>query len=120
MKSTNRGRPIENDTPILIYTQEFNVYNGEKQIWNWDKTKFKNGPISVEFFDPVFTVSEKLLKELEKINTKYLPKKGERKTRITKEDKQRIEIIEKELDEFHYSFWPEDRPKIRKNKFSNK
>lgn len=110
MKSINRGRPIENNIPKIIYTQKFKDYNGYSSIWTWNKIKFPNGPISVEFFDPVFIISEKLLKELERINVRYLPKKGERKNRITKEDKNRMIEIEKELEEFHYSLYPEDRP----------
>jgi len=113
MKSTSRGRPIENDTPRLIYKQEFKDYKGEKYIWIFDKTKFNNGPLSVEIFDPQFNESEKLLRELEKLEDKYIPKKGDRKPRITKIDKQRMEQIQKELEEFHYNLFPEDRPVIK-------
>jgi hypothetical protein len=115
MKSikTQRGRPLENDAPLLIYTQEFKSYDGERHIWRWDKTKNKNGPISVEIFDNRFNISEKLLKELESIEKKYIPKKGDRKPRIIKEDKKRMEQIQHELEEFHYSLYPEDRPVIK-------
>lgn len=114
MKSIKRGRPQDNDIPILVYTQEFKDYSGEKYKWVWDKIKSPNGPLSVEIDDPQFNISEKLLRELDKIEQKYIPKKGERKPRITKEDKQRIEQIENELIEFHYSLYPEDRPKTKK------
>jgi hypothetical protein len=113
MKSISRGRPLENDVPLLIYTQEFKDYTGERHVWRWDKTKNKNGPISVEIFDPKFNTSEKLLKELENIEKKYIPKYGDRKPRIVKEDKKRMEQIQHELEEFHYSLYPEDRAVVK-------
>jgi hypothetical protein len=122
MKSikSQRGRPVDNDTPILIYKQEFKDIKGEKHIWTYDKTKFSNGPLSVEIFDPRYNESEKLLRELEKLEDKYTPKKGDRKSRITKIDKQRMEQIQKELEAFHYSLYPEDRPSVRGRKPKNK
>lgn len=121
MKST-KGRPVDNDTPILIYNQEFKDYTGEKFNWVWDKTKFLNGPLSVEIFDSEFNESEKLLREFEKLEEKYIPEKGNRKPRITKIDKQRMEQIQKELEEFHYNLYPEDRvvTKTRGRKPKNK
>ena len=116
MKSIKRGRPQDNDEVILEYTQVFKDPKGEKITWIWNKNKFPNGPLSVEFDDPQFNVSEKLLRELDTLNKKYEPKKGERKPRITKEDKLRIESIENELEEFHYSLYAEDRPKTKKPK----
>jgi hypothetical protein len=115
MKSTkpSRGRPLDNDTPVLEYTQEFKDYTGIKYKWIWDKVKFPNGVMAVEIFDPQFAVSEKLLRELELLEKKYEVKDGGRKPRITKDDKQRMEQIEKELEEFHYSIYPEDKPKIK-------
>jgi hypothetical protein len=110
----------KNDAPILVYTQEFRDHTGERHVWEWDKTKFKQGPLSVEIFDPRFINNDKLLKELEKLENKYIPKKGERKLRLTKIDKQRMEEIQKELDEIQYSFWPEDRPKQKGRKPKNK
>lgn len=113
-----RGRPQDNDTPILEYIQEFKDYTGVKYKWIWNKHKSPNSPLSVEIFDPQFTVSEKLLRELELLEKKYETKVGGRKPRISKADKQRMEQIDKELEEFHYSLYPEDRPviKIRKSK----
>ena len=119
MKSINksqRGRPVENDTPLLQYTQEFREHTGEKYIWVWDKIKSPNSPLSVTIEDPQYIVSEKLLRELEKLEQKYQPKKGDRKPRITKADKQRMEQIQHELEEFHYSIYPEDKPAIRGRK----
>ena len=45
-KAPNRGRPTENDTPILQYTQNFKDHTGETFTWNWDKTRFSNGPLT--------------------------------------------------------------------------
>jgi hypothetical protein len=43
-----KGRPSEKPVEVLSqYTQVFEK-EGIKTIWTWDKTKFKNGPISVE------------------------------------------------------------------------
>jgi hypothetical protein len=116
----SKGRPLENDTPKLIYTQEFKDHNGERFVWTWNKIKNPNGPISVEMYDPQFNKTDRLLLELKKIEDKYIPIKGERKPRITKEDKKNMEDIISEVDEFYYSFWPEDRPKIRGRKPKNK
>ena len=120
MKSIKgRGRPIENDTPLIEYTQVFKDIKGEKETWKWNTLK-SNGPVVIEFEDPRFNVSEKLLRELESLEKKYEPKKGERKPRVTKEDKLRMETIQKELEEFHYSLYPEDAPKIKKPKINGK
>jgi hypothetical protein len=42
-------------------------------------------------------------------------KGNERKKRITKADKLEIEALENEINEIWYGFYPEDRPKVRKN-----
>ena len=118
MKSIKgRGRPIESDEIIVKYTQNFRDHTDVKYKWEWDKEKFPNGPLSVTIDDPQFNTSEKLLRELEQIELKYIPKKGDRKPRIVKIDKQRIEEINRLLEEFHYGLYPEDAPiiKIRKN-----
>lgn len=122
MKSTKpqRGRPQDNDTPVLEYIQEFKDYTGIKYKWEWNLNKFPNGPLSVEIFDPQFTISEKLLRELELLEKKYETKAGGRKPRVSKADKQRMEQIEKELEEFHYSIYPEDKPKIKIRKVKKK
>ncbi len=117
MKSTsNKGRPTENITPIIKYTQIFKDFDGAKYTWVWDKEK-SSGPLSVTVDDPQYYKADKLVNELEVLNKKYLPKKGDRKPRILKVDKERIEAIEKELEDIHNSFFPEDRVviKIRKN-----
>ncbi len=115
MKYT-RGRPKEPDNTIILqYTQNFKEHTGVKYKWIWDLTK-SNGPITVEIEDPQFHNSEKLLRELLILEKKYEPSKKGRKPRITKIDKLRMEQIQKELDEFHYSLYPEDRPKVRGRK----
>jgi hypothetical protein len=110
-----KGRPIENDTPILQYTQNFKEHTGETFIWNWDKIKFPNGPLSVEIKDPQWSNFDKLENKLSILLSKYEVKKGQRKPRITKIDKIEIERIENEMNEIFYNFFPEDRPKVRKN-----
>jgi hypothetical protein len=109
----HRGRPQDNDTLILEYTQFFKDHNGSSYKWTWNKNISKSGPISVTIEDPQYAISDRLNRELESIEKKYIPKKGDRKPRVTKEDKLRMEQIEKELIEFHYSKFPEDRPNIK-------
>jgi hypothetical protein len=115
LKSSNRGRPAENDTLILKYTQEFKDHKGEVMIWNWDKNKFPNGPLSVIIKDPQWSDFDRLENKLNSILSKYEVKNTQRKPRITKIDKLEIESLEKEMNEIFYDFFPEDRPKVRKN-----
>ena len=115
IKSSNRGRPIDNDQPLLKYTQTFKDHYGVVTTWEYDKTKFPYGPISVTIKDPAWSEYDKLENKLSSILQKYEVKDNQRKPRITKVDKAEIERIEKELDEIFYSFYPEDRPKVRKN-----
>ena len=63
-KAPNRGRPTENDTPILQYTQNFKEHTGETFTWNWDKTRFPNGPLSVEIKDPQWNTFDRLENKL--------------------------------------------------------
>lgn len=115
IKSSNKGRPAENDTPILKYTQTFKDHKGEICIWDWDKTKFPNGPLSVTIKDPQWTEFDKLESKLSTLLSQYEVKGNERKKRITKADKLEIEALENEINEIWYGFYPEDRPKVRKN-----
>jgi len=115
MKST-RGRHVDNITPILKYTQIFKEYDGTVYTWIWDKEINPNGPLSVTINDPQYAVSDKLIKEIDAIEHKYLPKKGERKLRITKLDKDRLETLKKQLDGQHYYFYSEDFTKNGKIK----
>lgn len=114
---SGKGRPVENINPILKYTQNFEDKDGTKYKWEWDLTKSKSSPLSVEIDDPQYDFSEKLLKELDTLNKKYITKGSERKKRVTKEDKQRIEQIELDLTEYHNGRFPEDATttKILKN-----
>jgi hypothetical protein len=114
-KAPNRGRPTENDTPILQYTQNFKEHTGETFTWNWDKTKFPNGPLSVEIKDPQWSTFDRLENKLSSLLSQYEIKGSERKKRITKIDKLEIEALESEINEIWYGFYPEDRPKVRKN-----
>lgn len=111
-----KGRPAENDTVIKVYTQEFKDHNGEIFIWEWDKNINPNGPLSVTIKDPQWTTYDKKEKQLVGLLEKYESKGKEHKQRITKADKLEIEQLESEMDEIFYSFYPEDRPKIRKKR----
>jgi len=110
-----KGRPVENDTPTSQYTQNFKDHTGETFTWNWDKTKFSNGPLSVEIKSPQWSEFDRLENKLDTLLSKYEIKGNQRKPRIIKSDKIEIERLEKEMGEIFYSFYPEDRPKIRKN-----
>lgn len=115
IKSSNKGRPPENDTLILKYTQTFKDHKGEVIIWDWDKNKFSNGPLSITIKDPQWSTFDRLENQLTNLLSKYEVKGNQRKPRITKSDKAEIERLENEINEIWYGFYPEDRPKIRKN-----
>ena len=59
---------------------------------------------------------DKKEKQLSNLLNKYESKGKERKPRITKADKLEIEILENEINEIWYNNFPEDRPKIRKQR----
>jgi hypothetical protein len=115
VKSSNRGRPAENDVVILKYTQNFKEHTGETFTWDWDKTRFPNGPLSVTIKDPQWAEFDRLENKLASLLCQYEVKGNERKKRITKADKLEIEALENEINEIWYGFYPEDRPKVRKN-----
>jgi len=115
-KIERRGRIAENDTVIEVYTQNFKDYTGETFTWNWDKTKFSNGPLSVEIKDPQWANFDRLEKQLSILLTKYEVKGNQRKQRITKADKLEIEQLENQINEIWYNHFPEDRPKVRKKR----
>jgi cell division protein FtsI/penicillin-binding protein 2 len=104
-----KGRLAENNTVIKVYTQEFKDHNGETFTWEWDKNINPNGPLSVTIKDPQWATYDKKEKQLVGLLEKYEVKKGERKPRVTKADKDAIEQLEHEMDEIFYSFYPEDR-----------
>jgi hypothetical protein len=114
-----KGRPVENDIVIKQYTQTFKDHKGEVSIWEWDKTKFPNGPLSVTIKDPQWGEFDRLENQLASILSKYEVKGNQRKPRITKIDKAEIERLEFEINEIWYSFYPEDRPKKRGRKIKN-
>ncbi len=111
-----KGRPIENDIVIKVYTQEFRDHTNETFTWEWDKNEFEAGPLSVTIKDPQWNIFDKKEKQLQTILDKYESNGKERKQRITKADKLEIEQLESEIDEIFYSFYPEDRPKVRKQR----
>jgi len=116
MKSTKQGRPSDNITPILSYTQNFQDHNGITYKWVWDKNISKGSPLFVEIHDPVYNKSDRLIKQLQELENKYNPKNQERKPRITKADKELMESLQYQLEEEHYNHFPEDRPQIKTRK----
>lgn len=94
----SRGRPKENDEPLLKYTQVFENPDGSKATWVWDKTIHRNGPISVEFEEYISPELKKLIKERNDIVAKYDTPEGERKKRITKIDKARLEELDGKIE----------------------
>jgi hypothetical protein len=110
-----RGRQAENDTLILKYTQDFKDHTGTTYKWIWDKSISPNGPLSVEIKDKDWIEFDRKENQLNAILQKYEVKGNQRKPRITKVDKEAIEVLENEINEIWYGFYPEDRPKVRKN-----
>jgi hypothetical protein len=111
-----KGRPIENDAVIKVYTQEFKDHNGEIFTWEWDKNEFNGGPLSVTIKDPVWATFDKKEKQLQNLLDKYESNGKERKQRITKADKLEIEQLESEINEIWYGYFPDEQPKIRKQR----
>lgn len=114
-KIERRGRIAENDTLILQYTQTFKDHRGEIATWEWDKIKFPNGPLSVTIKDPQWGEFDRLENRLSILLSQYEVKGNAHKKRITKSDKLEIEELENKMNEIFYGFYPEDRPKVRKN-----
>lgn len=98
-KTSKRGRPTENDTLIMQYTQDFKDYDGTTYKWVWDLTKSR-GPLSVTINDPQYDKADKIQREIKNIYKKFEAKEGERKPRITKEAKSKILELEQELEKF--------------------
>jgi hypothetical protein len=116
MAIENRGRQAINDTVIKVYTQEFKDHNGEIFIWEWDKNTNPQGPLSVTIKDPVWATFDRKEKQLHVLLDKYESNGKERKQRITKADKLEIEQLENEINEIWYNNFPNDRPKVRKQR----
>jgi len=118
MKST-RGRPKDNENVLILeYTQTFKEHTGEKFVWKWDLNQSK-GPLSVEIFSTEYHVSDKLLRDIDEIEKKYIQKQGQRKPRITKEDNKRLDELKQQLQNEHYRLYPEDRPYGKKKTNKN-
>jgi hypothetical protein len=115
-KLERRGRTAENDTLILTYTQVFKDHTGETFTWEWDKTTWDKGPLSVTIKDPYWNTFDKKQSQLQVLLDKYEVKGKERKQRITKADKLEMEVLEEEINEIFYNTFPEDRPKVRKQR----
>ena len=109
-----RGRPTENVTRKLKYKLEF-----EDSIWHYDESKFPNGPYLVELIDPEFDKIEKLYNKIERLKQPKYHENG-RKKRTTKADKIALESAEKKYWAEHYKLFPEDRPKKRGRRRTNR
>jgi hypothetical protein len=96
-KTEHRGRPSQNIEPIHKYTQTFNNEDRTISTWVWDKTICSKGPLYVDIEYPNSAGITKLEKEKFNIEKKYVAEPGQRKPRILKIDKQRLEEIEKLL-----------------------
>ena len=109
-----RGRPAENIIKKTKYKLEF-----EDSIWHYDLNKYPNGPYLVEIIDPKFDKLEKLYNKLERLQK---PKYHEnvRKKRTTKADKNKIKNTEKIYWNEHYRLFPEDKPKKRGRRRTNR
>ena len=109
-----RGRPTENVTRKLKYKLEF-----EDSIWHYDESKFPNGPYLVELIDPEFDKIEKLYNKIERLKQPKYHENG-RKKRTTKADKIALENAEKKYWAEHYRLFPEDKPKKRGRRRTNR
>ena len=109
-----RGRPTENITRKLKYKLEF-----EDSIWHYDESKFPNGPYLVEIIDSEFDKIEKLYNKIEPLKQPKYHENG-RKKRTTKADKIKMETTEKAYWAEHYKLFPEDKPKKRGRRRTNR
>ena len=109
-----RGRPAENIIRKLKYKLEF-----EDSIWHYDENKFPNGPYLVEIIDPKFDKLEKLYNKLERLQKPKYHENG-RKKRTTKADKIKMETAERAYWKEHYKHFPEDIPKKRGRRRTNR
>ena len=109
-----RGRPTENVTRKLKYKLEF-----EDSIWHYDESKFPNGPYLVEIIDSEFDKIEKLYNKIERLKQPKYHENG-RKKRTTKADKIALENAEKKYWAEHYRLFPEDKPKKRGRRRTNR
>ena len=109
-----RGRPAENITKKLKYKLKF-----EDSIWHYDESKFPNGPYLVEIIDPEFNKIERLYNKIERLKEPKYHENG-RKKRTTKADKIKVETTERAYWKEHYKLFPEDKPKKRGRRRTNR
>ena len=119
-----RGRPKENIEIKRKFTRTY--YDvpskpelGGKSVWHYDLDKSTNGPYLVEHFDPKFDKVEKLYNKIERLKKPKYHENG-RKKRTTKADKIAIKRAEKAYWAEHYKLFPEDRPKKRGRRRTNR
>ena len=114
-RTENRGRPSEKAAVIVKkFTREY-----DDSIWHYDLDKFPNGPYLVEMTDPTYDKLEKLYNKLEKLQTPKYHENG-RKKRTTKADKITMETTEGAYWKEHYKLFPQDRPKKRGRRRTNR
>ena len=110
-----RGRPSEK-LPIkeMVYTKEYGDIK-----WHYNLNKYPNGPYLVESLDTTYDTLEKLYYKLEKLKEHKYHENG-RKQRITKDNKKKMEMVEKKYWKEHYRLFPNERPKKRGRKRANR
>ena len=114
-KKENRGRPSEK--PIEIVRQFTREY--DDSIWHYDLDKTDKGPYLVEMTDTIYDKVEKLYIKLQKLQTPEYHENG-RKKRTTKANKIKMETVERAYWKEHYKLFPEDRPKKRGRRKTNR
>ena len=114
-RKENRGRPSEK--PIEIVRQFTREY--DDSIWHYNLDKTDKGPYLVEMTDTTYDNVEKLYIKLEKLKTPQYHENG-RKKRTTKVGKITMENAERAYWKEHYKLFPEDRPKKRGRRRTNR
>ena len=109
-----RGRPAENITKKIKYKLKF-----KDSISHYDLNKYPNGPYLVEIIDSKFDKLEKLYNKLENLKKPKYHESG-RKKRTTKADKEKIKSAEASYWKEHYRLFPEDKPKKRGRRRTNR
>ena len=114
-RTENRGRPSEKP-PVIIkkFTREY-----DDSIWYYDLNKTDKGPYLVEMTDTIYDKAEKLYIKLQKLQTPKYHENG-RKKRTTKVDKIKMETTERAYWKEHYKLFPEDSPKKRGRRRTNR
>ena len=109
-----RGRPVENITKKIKFVVDY----GDSK-WHYNLNKYPNGPYLVEHFDPTYDKLEKLYNKIEKLKKPKYHESG-RKKRTTKKDKITLKSAEKAYWTEHYKLFPEDKPKKRGRRRTNR